>query len=168
MKKLLILLLPLFMLNCGLWYSFTKKESTYYTEEEKVMLDATTAAIDFRYGFDPGLELDYVYRAGNFPDRELEGKSKKMLEALKQFDKQKVVAFFEKMFRLKETLSLRMKEAEKDEEWEDYTLLQKYILPDMEKYIEMLEKNVLLIDRDYKNTIEERKGAIKKQVESGL
>ena len=31
----------------------------------------------------------------------------------------------------------------------------------------MLEKNVILIDQNYKRTIEERKGEIKKQVEAG-
>jgi len=170
MKRLLILLLPLFFLQCSslssLWYDITKKESTYYNDSEKQILEETTAAIDFRYGFDPDIEIDYIYRAGSFPDKELEGKSKKMLDVLKKYEKQKVIEFYEKIYMLKEIQSVYMANAQKDEEWGDFTLIQKYILPDTEKYVEMLEKNVLLIDENYKKIIEERKGEIRKQVEA--
>ncbi|NLV66389.1 MAG: hypothetical protein GXY14_01820 [Spirochaetes bacterium] len=168
MKRIIPLLLPLLLiLNCSTWYQLTKKESRYYTEEEKLILEATTAAVDFRYGFDPSLELDYVYKAGTFSEKELTDKNKKMLEVLRKIDREKVVAFYEKMFRLKEIITWNMNNAQKDGEWDDYTLISKYILPDTEKYVEMLEKNVILIDQNYKRTIEERKGEIKKQVEAG-
>ncbi|HQO39344.1 MAG TPA: hypothetical protein PK986_02640, partial [Spirochaetota bacterium] len=78
MKRIIPLLLPLLLiLNCSTWYQLTKKESRYYTEEEKLILEATTAAVDFRYGFDPSLELDYVYKAGTFSEKELTDKNKK-------------------------------------------------------------------------------------------
>lgn len=168
MKRLIILLLPLFLLQCSTWYQITRKESKYYTEEEKQILEVTTAAVDFRYGFDPSLELDYVYAAGKFSEKELEDKNKKMLEVLRKIDKTKVVEFYEKMYRLKEIITWHMNEARQESEWDDYTLISKYILPDTEKYVEMLEKNVILIDQNYKNTIQERKGEIKKQVEVRL
>jgi hypothetical protein len=167
MNRIIPLLLPLLLiLNCSTWYQLTKKESKYYTEEEKLILEATTAAIDFGYGFDPSLKLDYVYKAGIFSEKEIADKNKKMLEVLRKIEKEKVVAFYEKMFRLKEIITWKMNNAQKDREWDDYTLISKYILPDTEKYVEMLEKNVILIDQNYKKTIEERKGEIKKQVES--
>ena len=168
MKKFIFLLLPVLLLQCSTWYQLTKKESKYYTEEEKQILEAATSAVDFRYGFDPNLELDYVYKAGTFSEKELADKNKKMLEVLRKFDKQKVVAFYEKMFRLKEIITWNMNNAQKDKEWDDYTLISKYILPDTENYVEMLEKNVILIDQNYKNTIQERKGEIRKQVEAEL
>lgn len=168
MKRLVFLLLPVFFLQCSTWYQLTKKESKYYTEEEKQILEVTTAAVDFRYGFDPTLELDYVYKAGTFSEKELEDKNRKMLEVLRGIDKAKAVAFYEKMFRLKEIITWRMNEAQQDKEWNDYTLISKYILPDTEKYVEMLEKNVILIDQNYKNIIQERKGEIKKQVQMEL
>ncbi|HPS58844.1 MAG TPA: hypothetical protein PK514_12130 [Spirochaetota bacterium] len=168
MKRLIFLLLPLFLLNCSTWYQITKKESRYYTDEEKQILEVTTAAVDFRYGFDQSLELDYVYKAGTFSEKELDDKNKKMLEVLRKIEKPRVVAFYEKMFRLKEIIAWNMNHALQDKEWGDYTLISKYILPDTEKYVEMLEKNVILIDQNYKTTIQERKGEIKKQVELEL
>jgi len=168
MKRLVFFLLPLFLLQCSTWYQLTKKESKYYTVEEKQILEATTASVDFRYGFDPSLELDYVYKAGTFSEKELEDKNKKMLEVLRGIDRAKVIAFYEKMFRLKEIITWNMNNAQNEKEWDDYTLISKYILPDTEKYVEMLEKNVILIDQNYKNTIQERKGEIRKQVELEL
>lgn len=166
MKKLIFLLLPILFTGCSYWYSLTRTDSTYYTADENLMLDETTKAIDFRYGFDPDLELDYVYRAGTFSDKDLDAKSKKMLEVLKKYDKAVVIAFYEKIYKLNEIIVWTMGYCEREKEWTEYTLIQKYILPDTRKYLEILEKNVLLIDVNYKKIIEERKGEIKKQVEA--
>ncbi len=43
-------------------------------------------------------------------------------------------------------------------------MIEKYLLPDTKKFLEMLEKNVILIDVKYRTTIEERKRIIQKEV----
>lgn len=164
-KSLMLLLIPVVILTqCTTWYRLTKKESKYYTPIEMNILADTTAAIDFRYGFDPDLELDYIYMAGNFSTSEFLLKEKKLKDALLKYKTEEVIAFYEKIYRLTEILAWNMNDYKEDKEWAESTLIEKYLLPDTKKFLEMLEKNVILIDVQYRNTIEERKRVIKEEV----
>lgn len=164
-KKLILLIMPLFFLiQCSMWYKITKSESKLYTPQEKTILDETTMAMDFRYGFEPDLELDYIYMAGNFSQKELDAREKIMKDILLKHKPEEVVAFYEKIYRLIEILSWNAEYYRKKEKWTKAILIEKYLLPDSKKYFEMLEKNVILIDVNYRKTIEERKRIIKQQV----
>ncbi len=168
LKILIILILPFMLMQCSLWYNLTKKESKYYSPDELALLQETTSVSGFGYGFDPDLDLDYVYVAGTYSAKELEAKAKAMRDVLIKYDSKRSVAFYEKLFRLKSIIEWNMNYYNKKETWEKYTLIKKYILPDTEKYVEMLEKNILLIDRNYSGIIEERKKQIKSNVEKEL
>lgn len=164
-KSLLLLLIPAVLFTqCTTWYRLTKKESKYYTPSEMIILAETTAAVDFRYGFDPELELDYVYMAGSFSASEIASKEKKLRDTLLKFKPEEVILFYEKIYRLTEILKWNMNDYKEDEEWAETTLIEKYLLPDTNKFLEMLEKNVILIDVQYRTTMEERKRIIKQEV----
>lgn len=168
LKFLIILLLPFMLTQCSLWYKITKKESKYFSTEELVLLEKTTAVSGFSYGFDPDLKLDYIYVAGTYSDKELNAKSKALREVLTQYDYDQIESFYEKIFRLQSILEWNMNYYNKKEKWGEHTLIKTYILPDTEKYVEMYEKNLLLINRSYKDTIEERKKQIKSNVDKEL
>ncbi len=164
-KKLALLLIPLLLIEgCSTWYMLTKKESKYYTPLEMNILVETTTAADFRFGFDPDLELDYIYMAGKFSDQELAAKEKKLKEVLMNYKTEEVVSFYEKIYRLTEILTWNMNNYRSDHDWAEATLIEKYLLPDTHKFLEMLEKNVILIDVKYRTILEERKRVIKEQV----
>lgn len=164
-KSLLILLIPaVIFTQCTTWYRLTKKESKYYTPAEMIILTETTAAADFRYGFDPDLKLDYVYMAGSFSASEIALKEKKLRDTLLKFKTEEVILFYEKIYRLTEILTWNMNDYKKDKDWAEATLIEKYLLPDTKKFLEMLEKNVIIIDVKYRTTIEERKRIIKQEV----
>lgn len=164
-KSLLLLIIPaLIFTQCTTWYRLTKKESKYYTPAEMIILAESTSAVDFRYGFEPHLELDYIYMAGNFSASELAVKEKKLRDVLLGYKTDDIVIFYEKIYRLTEILAWYMNDYKEDEEWAEATLIEKYLLPDTKKFLEMLEKNVILIDVNYRTTIEERKRIIQKEV----
>ena len=164
-KNIALLLLPVLLLTeCTTWYRITKKESKYYTPLELNILADTTAAIDFKYGFDPDLKLDYIYMAGSFSDQEISSKEKKLKEALLKYKPEEVISFYEKIYRLTEIQSWYMNDYKKDEDWAESTLIEKYLLPDTKKFLEILEKNVVFIDENYRNIKEERKRVIKEEV----
>lgn len=164
-KNIALILLPLiFLLQCSTWYQLTKKESKYYTPLEINILTDTTNAVDFRFGFDPDMKLDYIYMAGNFSQSELAAREKKMRDALSKYTKEEAVLFYEKIFRLTEIQTWKMNNYKKEEDWPEAALIEKYLLPDTVKFLEMLEKNVILIDANYRTIIEERKRIIREQV----
>lgn len=160
----ILLLSLLFMTECTTWYRLTKKESKYYTPVELNILADTTAAIDFKYGFDPDMKLDYIYMAGRFSDQEIYSKEKNLKDALLKYKPEEVVGFYEKIYRLTEIQTWYMNDYKADEEWAEATLIEKYILPDTKKFLELLEKNVIFIDEKYRNIKEERKRVIKEEV----
>ena len=168
LKILIILLLPFMLTQCSVWYNLTKKESRYYSPDELVLLQETTAVSGFSYGFDPDLELDYIYVAGTYSAKELDAKSRAMRDVLTKYEYDRIKSFYEKIYRLKSIIEWNMNYYKKKEDWEKYTLIKTYILPDTEKYVEMYEKNIQLINRSYKDIIEERKKQIKSDVDKEL
>lgn len=164
-KKLLLLLIPVVIFTqCTTWYRLTKKESKYYTPVEISILAETTAAIEFKYGFDPDLELDYIYMAGKFSAQEIASKERKLKDVLLKYTTEEIILFYEKIYRLTEILKWNMNDYREDEDWAEATMIEKYLLPDTIKFFEILEKNVILIDEKYRNIIEERKRSIREQV----
>jgi len=164
-KNLGLLLIPVLILTqCSTWYKLTRKESDYYTPAElKILIDVTDAA-DFRYGFDPDLELDYIYMAGKFSSSELASKETKMKDTLSKYSRDELINFYEKIYRLTEILAWNIKDYKADEDWAEATLIEKYLLPDTLKFHEMLEKNVIRIDEKYRSIINQRKKVIREQV----
>lgn len=91
-----------------------------------------------------------------------------MRGVLTKYEYDRIESFYEKIFKLKSIIEWNMNYYKKKEKWEKYTLIKTYILPDTEKYVEMYEKNILLINRSYKDIIEERKKQIKANVDKEL
>ncbi len=162
-KLLIILIMPLMLLECqsSIWIMLTKKESKLYTEVEKMMLNETTASINFKYGYDPDLEIDYVYKAGIFADKDIIAKSPEMKKALVKYKPEEIISFYEKIVQLKETQVWKMNYLKNREKWVNTTFIQKYTLPEAEQYLDILEKNVIQIDPAYSGNIENRKNELK-------
>jgi len=169
-KLLIIMILPILLLECqsSIWTMITKKESKLFSEVEKLLLIDTTSAIDFKYGFDPDLNIDYVFKAGTFTGKEISSKSPEMKKALLKYKTADIISFYEKIVQLKETQIWKMNFFRGKENWEDSTYIQKYTLPEAEQFLGILETNVIQIDAAYGGEIEKRKTAIKKIVTDKL
>jgi hypothetical protein len=154
-KILLLMILPLLLVECksSLWNQITKKESKLYTDSELLMLNEITASIDFRYGFDQDLELDYVFKAGKFTDKEIQAKAPEMKKVLVKYKSEEIIAFYAKIVQLRNAQASAMNEYREDEEWEDATYIEKYILPEAEMFLDILEKNMMQINSSYGDEI---------------
>lgn len=164
------MMLPLLLLECqsSIWIMLTRKDSKLFSEVEKLMIADTTSTINFQYGYDPDLEMDYVYKAGVFTDKDITAKSPEMKKALLKYKTDEIISFFEKIVQLKETQVWKMNLFRERKKWANATYIQKYTLPDTEMYFNILEKNVLEIDANYSGIIDKRKEEIKKAVAEKL
>ncbi len=158
-KIILIMILPLLLVECksSLWNSITKKESKLYTDSELIMLDEVTASIDFRYGFEPDLKLDYVFKAGKFTDKEIQSKAPEMRKVLARYKSEEIISFYVKIVQMRDTQVSEMNEYRDDEEWNDATYIEKYILPEAEMFLDILEKNMIQINSSYGDEIKKIK-----------
>ena len=164
-KIMILMILPLLLIECKsqYWNRITKEESKLYTDSEKIMLDEITTSIDFKFGFDPDLELDYVFRAGKFTDKEIQAKSPEMKKVILKYKSEELIPFYGKIVQMKDAQVMEMNYYREDEEWQDATYIQKYILPDAELFMDMLEKTMILVNPSYANEINKIK--IKKTME---
>lgn len=165
-RMTMLVLACLFMTRCAAYYnivSFTNPKSTFYTEEEKKLLEKTVKSIEFDSGYDPILDLDYVYpltpgftgfKAG---DRELS-------KALEDSDNQTLIGYSEKIYRLKTITEFKMEKYKSNGDWKNYTFINKYLLPPLDHYSAVVEKQALKRDRKYQNEIDSRKNSIEKKV----
>jgi len=169
-KILIITILPLLIFGCqsSVWMWLTKKESKLYTEKERIILIDTTSAINYGYGYDPDLYVDYLFIAGDFTDKEITAKSPEMKKAIVKYNPDEIISFYEKTVQLKETLIWKIdnltKEGKKtkNRQWINATYVEKVLLPGSELFLSILEKNVIQMNPSYGLDIENRKSAIKK------
>lgn len=165
-KLLMILILPLLLLQCQSfsWSNLTRKESKLFSETEKIMVNETASSIDFKYGYDPDLEIDYIFKAGTFTESEIKSKSPEMKKVLLKYDSKEIISFYEKIYQMKEIQTWKMNYLRNKKNWVNSTFLQKYMLPEMEQYYVILENNVMQIDPAYSGIIEKRKAELKQLV----
>lgn len=147
------------MPGCMYYYKYFGKRSETFSAKEIALLEGTTAAIQFDYGYEDFLDVDYMYSLPNGSGAaKNEAKFSKSLEGI---DGDTLVAFFEKVWGNHEKAVLQMDYYKDTKDWRNYTYISKYILPGMEEYTTLLEKYVIMKNPSYKAKIEERKKDIR-------
>ncbi len=154
-KLILMMFLTLLLVQCQspMWNRITKTESKLYTDAEKIMLNEITASIDCRYGFDPDLELDYIFKAGKMSDQEIQAKAPGMKKVLAKYKSEEIINFYGKIVHMRDAQVSEMNYYRQDEEWEDATYIQKYLLPEAELFLDILEKNMMQVNPSYSEAI---------------
>jgi hypothetical protein len=158
MKKraMIVIILVTAVTGCS---ALKKKESDFFSSKEIKILEATTSAIGYDYGYDSEPDLDYVF-SYTYGEKGVKNKPAKLKGALDKFEKRSLIRFYEKVYILKfKTIKVRGKYREK-KEWKEYTHVDKYLLPTLEKYVQMLEGQVLVKAPDYRSRIASRKKEI--------
>ena len=157
----------LFLVRCAVYYhmfSFDSPGSTFYTEQEKEILEKTVKSIEFDYGYDPALELDYVFPLSH-GYTEFKAGDKELSRALEGSDAGTLIEYSEKIYRLKKLTMLKMEKYRDDGNWNNYTLINKYLLPPLDHYSDAVEKQVLKRDKGYQYEIDNRKRVIDKKLQ---
>jgi hypothetical protein len=163
-KILIITILPLLLFGCqsSIWIFLTKKESKLYTAKERIILIDTTSAVNYDYGFDPDLLMDYLFIAGKFTDKEITARSPEMRKAMQKHNPADIISFYEKIIQLQQSQIWKAENLTKNKKWINATYIQKEFLPETELFLSMLEKNVIQMNPQYALNIEERKNTIRR------
>ena len=167
LRIVLMAVMCLFLTRCASYYhilSFTVPKSTYYTDQERELLDKTTKSIDFDYGYDANLDLDYVFPLSK-GYTEFKAGDKELSRVLDGVDNRTLIAYSEKIYRLRKMTAMRMEQYRSAGQWNNYTLVNKYLLPPLDFYSSMMEKQAARRDRDYMNNLEKRKKQLDKKTE---
>jgi len=155
----MVALTCLLLTRCATYYhmfDFTMPRSTFYTEQEKQILQKTTKSIEFDYGYNPDLDLDYVFPATK-GYTEFKAGDRELSQALDGVDNRTLIDYSEKVYRLRKLTAMRMEKYRSSGQWDNYTLISKYLMPPLDFYSTMVEKQAMKRDRDYMNNIEKRR-----------
>lgn len=156
----------LFLARCATYYhmfSFSQPKSTFYTEQELEILEKTTRSIDFDYGFDQNLELDYIYPVSQ-GYAEFRTNENDMAKALEGIDGKTLVAYNEKIYLLKKRTVRKMEKYRESSDWRSYTFIGKYILPPLDHYSALIEKQAVRRGAASQGEIEKGKKAVDKKI----
>lgn len=110
---------------------------------QKALLEKTTQALDYGYGYDMNFELGYIYNH-SFSKLNREQKEKAFSEIVMKADNGQYISFYLIIYQIKAEMRFRMQKFREDKSWKNYTYLKKYLLPPTEQYLDILEKYLLL------------------------
>ncbi len=153
MKKTLIILMSLLMMQCIV------KKSKYYSPVEKNILKETIGVFDYGYGYAVKLDLDYIFEI-NSSVKKLFKKKKEFNKVLDSYSSEAVIGYYEKIYRLKLMTLYKMKRAKVKGKWLNYTEIEKYYLPVLNKYFAFLESVVVKREKAYGKGLKKRKDVI--------
>ncbi len=166
LKRKLILLPILTILTASLWgcstfNSLFYSENKYFTPEERPIIDDLALSIDFRRGYDDKMELNYVYAAGKFSKGEYMGRRHLFVQTLRKYKKTQCLAVLKKVYQMEAKATLDMKEYKEDEDWDEYTYISTYIMPEIKLFISIFESSMGKVWRGSKGEMD----AVKVQAE---
>ncbi|TFH43426.1 MAG: hypothetical protein E4G96_01170 [Chrysiogenales bacterium] len=163
-RAAIMVLSCLFMARCATYYHIMPRPtSDFFSTKERDILGKTTRAIEFDYGFDEDILLDYVFPLSpGFAT--FKGGERELSRAIEGMDGDTLVAYSEKIYRLKIQTALRMEKYRKDKNWSQYTYISTYPLPPLDHYAGLVEQQALKKVKGYRDEIEERKSEIERGI----
>jgi hypothetical protein len=138
-------LLPLLIAFAGGCAAMPVREDTIFTPSEKRILEKSTEALDYGYGYDHDVGLDYIHSYA-FSETNMPAREKALAAALRDFETGEILGFYSKLYRLGIMMQYRLKEYEKGKTWKQYTYLKNYLLPPVETFTGHIRKQLLARD----------------------
>ena len=148
--------------GCAQYYDIFGKQSNYFTERELQLLDDSLEALEMGRGYDPEVDLEYIY-THSFTSKNERQQTSRLAGALKNVSPEEFIEFYEKIYRLRMLTEGKMDRYNRDVEMINYTYLKKYLLPGLDFYLSLLESEVLKRDSGYADIIDERKDEIREE-----
>ncbi len=167
MKRLApLVILALIITGCDIqeiYFSMTRETSDYFTEEEKTILNATTAALGYDNGYSPEMDIDYVNRFKHSTPASRAAKAK-MRAQLAKLDEKTLTSYYEKIYGLVVITKERVYYYKKMQDWSNHTFTKKYLLPPLLDYFTILEDYLFKMNREYAENSKKKKKVLKKKV----
>ena len=140
---------------CSLYYTAIKVDSKFFSDGQKKLLDEICAVSGYGAGFDEETNLDYFFvKSQNLINSK--NVDKDIVNILKSTGENKSIDFFERILYLHELTLYVMERYKAIEDWAGYTYINKYLLPSLENYEALLQKNIYSL-YSYRKTEARRK-----------
>ena len=140
---------------CSMYYNVSRVDSKFFSGDQKKLLDKINAVSGYGTGFDEEINLDYFF-INNQRTVNSKNADKEVLDILKSAGEKGNVDLFERILYLHELTLYVMERHKEIEDWRGYTYIEKYLLPPLESYEALLQRNIYGL-YSYRNTESKRK-----------
>ncbi len=157
------MLLPLLIAFAGGCAAMPVRDDSIFTPTQKRILEKTTEALDYGYGYDYEEGLDYIHSYA-FSETNMPAREKTLAAALEDFATGEILGFYSKLYRLGIIMQFRIEEYEREKAWKQYTYLKNYLLPPVEVFTGHIRKQLLARDPSLEPRLPEIHSAAEKAV----
>lgn len=117
----------------------SKFGDNFLSKEEVSILNQTTQAIDYDYGYDNIIDLSYIF-SFSYSDKNFSQKEKDFSAIVNRIESNILELYVIKINKIYHMTEYKLKYFKKRAEWKYYTFIKNELLPPLEKYKILLEK----------------------------
>ncbi len=145
--------------GCSSLNPFHREAPERYSSEGRKLLEEAAGMLRYSYGYDSELEIHYIVSTP-LSEKNLKSKSSAMLSILRKYKTGDVVDFYGAVFSLKLDTQALMEVMKEDEEWTDYTYIQKYLYPPIAEFESFLESVISSMGSDAASLVKAKKETV--------
>jgi hypothetical protein len=161
--KIMLIMIVLTFVQCPAFFSLNKKESKLYTAEETMILEKTTKALDYDFAYDPEVDLDYIFEFSR-TKKDAAKSEKEFPKVIENIKPGSFISFYEKIYSLKLLTMMKLEDYKNDENWKYTTYIEKHLLPSLNSYLAIIEKYVVIKDKEYGKELPVKKKAVHRRL----
>ncbi|HSV96514.1 MAG TPA: hypothetical protein VLM75_06200 [Spirochaetota bacterium] len=118
------------------------RDDSIFSPAQKKMLEKTSEALDYGFGFDDEIEIDYIH-SHSFSETNMPAREKALAAALQDFSPDDILEFYKKLYRLGAMMRHRMSAYEIERDWKQYTYVKNYLIPPLDTFTGHIRKQLL-------------------------
>ncbi len=158
-------LMPVVLLFAGGCALLPVRDDSMFSPAEKKIIEKTTEALDYGYGYDEDVKLDYIHSYA-FSETNMPAREKALAAALRDYSPGDIMHFYGKIYRLGKIMRHRVADYEKDKDWKQYTYIKNYLLPPLQTYIGHIRKQLLARDPSIEQKLPALHASIEKAIDA--
>lgn len=139
------------------------QKSSFFTEQEISSLEKTLNILEYGFGFDSETELNYIY-AYSYSSTNFDKKEKEFSDFIKNADMSSLVLLYDKIVKVRAMTEYRMNRYKELKEWRYYTFIKKDLYAPLDKYMQLLKKNILKNNPSLEAGLSRKEYALQKEV----
>ncbi|MCU0821777.1 MAG: hypothetical protein MUC95_04795 [Spirochaetes bacterium] len=136
-KAILILSLLIF-LQCAI----IPQKGDLYSDQERSSLEKTLNILEYGFGYDNEMQLSYIYTY-SYSNANIDKKEKEFSNYINSADINTLVPLYDKIVRVRAMTEYKMNRYKELREWRYYTFIKKELYTPLDKYSQLLKKNIL-------------------------
>lgn len=157
--KLILILCLLIFSQCAI----LPQKNDLYTEPDMAPLEKSLNILEYGFGYDTEMEINYIY-AYSYSNTNFDKKEKEFADYIKGADLAGLIQLYDKIVKIRAMTEYKMNRYKELREWRYYTFIKKDLYTPLDKYMQLLKKNIIKKDPSLEIKLSQKEYALQKEV----